>query len=708
MTRRPKKIQNITSHKARAPAGGNSRRPLFFSICFLYSCLVEDNVKKIKDRLDIVEVISPYVKLQKAGINYKGRCPFHNEKTPSFFVTPERQIWHCFGCAKGGDMFEFIKEIEGVEFPEALKMLAAKAGVELPAYRPSAAEYGAKDTKTKLYEICELATKFFEKQFQSTTGKKALAYLTDRGLTAATIKEFRLGFAPNDWEALSQFLQLRGYTETEIVEAGMAIRRDESKGRGKGIYDRFRSRIMFPIFDISGQTVGFTGRVFEVPKTGQELVGDNPIDSDQVTVAKYINTPGTLIYDKSRILYGLSKAKLEIKRADRCILVEGNMDALMSYQAGVQNVVATSGTALTPHHLRLLQRYTKNLGFCFDSDQAGAAATKRGIGLALAGQFNIRVLELTDRECKDPADYVQKHGAGWIDAVSAAKPVIDYYFDRARKGYNPTSAESKKSIITAVAPFIKRLASEAEYAHWIGQLALLLEMPPQSVNADIVSFKDDLDTYIEQSKEPAMAVATAPVVEPLRPREVPDMMNEALLSVVLCNPELFQTELNALPYELLNPQTAETLRRISTLPQPFSFAELVAGYPEEDVLPLEFAHLRSQELWQGFSEEQLKTEFATLLVTIRRRAVNARLTQLQFDVREAESAKDSARLEILSREFQDLVRQLIPVARITTHNAQKEITQKVAEKESSEEKVDPSSEETFQETGQEGQFSSFE
>ncbi len=657
---------------------------------------MEDNVKKIKDRLDIVEVISPYVKLQKAGINYKGRCPFHNEKTPSFFVTPERQIWHCFGCAKGGDMFEFIKEIEGVEFPEALKMLAAKAGIELPAYRPSAAEYGAKDTKTKLYEICEWATKFFEKQFQSTTGKKALEYLTERGLTSTTIKEFRLGFAPNDWEALSNFLKLRGYSDTEIVDAGLAIRRDETKGRGKGIYDRFRSRIVFPICDISGQTVGFTGRVFEAPKMGQDHAGDNSIDSDQVTVAKYINTPGTLIYDKSRILYGLSKAKLEIKRADRCILVEGNMDALMSYQAGVQNVVATSGTALTPHHLRLLQRYTKNLGFCFDSDQAGAAATRRGIGLALAGQFNIRVLELTDRECKDPADYVQKHGAGWIDAVSAAKPVIDYYFDRARKAYNPTSAESKKTIITAVAPFIKRLTSEAEYAHWIGQLALLLEMPPQSVNADIVAFKDDLDVYIEQSKEPAMVAATAPVPEPIRPRELPDMVNEALLSVVLCKPELFSAELPKVPYELLHPQTAEIVRRISTLPQPFSFTELVSGYPEEDVLPLEFANLRSQELWQGFSDEHLLAEFNTLLASIRRRAVNARLTQLQFDVREAENAKDSARLDVLSREFQELIHQLVPASvGLITHNAQKETTQKAVEEESHQEEISVGSQESL-------------
>lgn len=674
-------------------------------------------VSKIKDRLDIVEVVGAYVKLQKAGINYKGRCPFHNEKTPSFFVTPERQIWHCFGCAKGGDMFEFVKEIEGVEFPEALKILAAKAGIELPQYQPSSAYYVTKDDKTKLYEVCDLACKFFEKQFQSATGKKALEYLTGRGLTPATIKEFRLGFAPDDWEALSNFLKLKGYTDKDVIEAGLAIKRDERNSRGNGIYDRFRSRITFPIFDISGQVVGFTGRVFEVAPTGPAVGAPTSgfdqstggIDKNQVVGAKYINTPGTLIYDKSRILYGLSKAKLEIKRADQCILVEGNMDALMSYQAGVQNVVATSGTALTPHHLRLLQRYTKNLGFCFDSDQAGAAATRRGIGLALAGQFNIRVLELADRECKDPADYVKKYGAGWIDAVSSAKPVIEYYFDRARRSYDPTSAESKKTIIAAVAPFVKRLTSSVERSHWVSQLAALLRAPENAISSDIASYKDDLDAYIEQNKESSgnQAASVAPIKQ--IPKDLPDVANEALLSVVLRDPALFKDDLLSVPYELLHPETSEILRRIMMMPLPVSFADLVAGYALEERLPLEFAHLRSQELWNGFSSEQLKAEFQALLSLIRRRAVIARLTDLQFDVKEAENAKDEERLTQLSKEFQELVAQL---SVSTINNAQKE-NKKAQEgpKEKTSQEKDPQEsgeEEASQENFREGLFTSQE
>src|SRR3989344_3027563 len=221
---------------------------------------MEDNVSKIKAKLDIVDVISGYLKLTKSGINYKARCPFHNEKTPSFFVTPERQIWHCFGCSKGGDMFGFIQDIEGVEFVEALRILAQKAGVKLEY---SSNNFAAKDDKAVLYEICETASRFFEKQLNSSgAGKRALEYLKNRGLADETMREFRLGFAPSEWESLSMFLRNCGYKDADIVDAGLAIKREGSNG----IYDRFRSRIVFPISDLNGQIVGFTGRVLPAPE----------------------------------------------------------------------------------------------------------------------------------------------------------------------------------------------------------------------------------------------------------------------------------------------------------------------------------------------------------------------------------------------------------------------------------------------------------
>ena len=616
---------------------------------------MEDNVSKIKDRLDVVEVLSGYMKLQKAGINYKGRCPFHNEKTPSFFVSPERQIWHCFGCAKGGDMFEFVKEIESVEFREALKILASKAGIELEQFQPKPGE--SVDAKQKLYEITELATKFFEKQFQSSSGKEALAYLRERGLTDATIAEFRLGWAPNDWESLSVYLQTQGYQEKDIVEAGMAIKRSAESGR-EGIYDRFRSRIMFPIFEVAGQVVGFTARVFEPSSAKSGQLG---LAKSGESMAKYVNTPQTLIYDKSRVLYGLSKAKIDIKKSDRCILVEGNMDALMSYQVGVRNVVASSGTALTPAHLRLLQRYTKNLGFCFDMDQAGAMATRRGIGLALAQQFNISILEIKDPECKDPADYIRKYarlsdgqGPKWSEVADGAKPVIDYYFDRARSSYNPTSVESKKQIISAVAPFVKRLAGNVEKAHWVAQLASLLRVPESAISSDIATFKDDLDAYAHE----AVISNTSASVQAVAPREAPDVINEMILSLVLKAPTLLRDEIMAIPNDLVDDRIMNIIRQVVDS-ESFEFKTFVARFSGEEALQLEFAHLRAQELWQGFDDETLKIEFHNVINTARRRLINARLTNLQFDVKEAEANKDQNRLAQLAGEFNELARQLI-------------------------------------------------
>ncbi len=609
---------------------------------------MEDNVSKIKDRLDVVDVLSGYMKLQKAGINFKGRCPFHNEKTPSFFVSPERQIWHCFGCQKGGDMFEFVKEIESVEFPEALRILASKAGIELEQFRPQSG--ATVDSKQKLFEISELATKFFEKQFQSSSGKEALAYLHDRGLTDETIKEFRLGWAPNDWESLSHYLQTQGYLEKDIIDAGLAIKRSTESGR-EGVYDRFRSRIMFPIFEVTGQVVGFTARVFE---TSNAKSGQPGLAKVGETMAKYVNTPQTLIYDKSRVLYGLSKAKIDIKKSDRCVLVEGNMDALMSYQAGVRNVVASSGTALTPAHLRLLQRYTKNLGFCFDTDQAGAMATRRGIGLALAQQFNISILEIKDPECKDPADFVKKYGPQWSEVVTGAKPVIDYYFDRARSSYNPTSAESKKQIISAVAPFIKRLSGNVERAHWVAQLSSLLRVPESAISADIATFKDDLDAYTKEaiaSDTPAQHQVSVSV-------EPPDLINEMILSLVLKTPTLLREEISLIPEDLLDSRTSNIIRQIVET-EPFDFKTFVANFSGEEALQLEFANLRSQELWQGFKDEHLKEEFYNVINTARRRQINNRLTNLQFDVKEAEVSKDKEKLTQLASEFNELARQLI-------------------------------------------------
>ncbi len=620
---------------------------------------MSDTIEQIKSRLDVVDVISGYIKLQRSGVNFKARCPFHNEKTPSFYISPERQIWHCFGCSKGGDMFGFIKEIEGVEFPEALRILAQKAGVELAAFDPA-----IRNEKTKLYEICETAARFFEKQLhQSQTGQKALAYLKDRGLSDETIKEFRLGFAPDDWHALGTFLNQCGYTYKEITDAGLMVAKEDRH------YDRFRSRITFPIFDLNGQIVGFTGRVFDAVPT-RKAVGTPTSDSDQAAKgldenqsvgAKYINTPQTLIYDKSRILYGLHRSKMEVKSADQCVLVEGNMDALMSHQGGVRNVIATSGTALTQEQLRLLQRYTTNLNFCFDADQAGALATRRGIGLALGQNFTVRVTELNDPECKDPADYVKRYGAKWGDVVRAARPVIEYYFEKARRTFDPASAESKKSLLAAVAPLVRRLASRVEQAHWVGQLAAFLRVPEQAVQADITGAKDDLGAYDYQEVKRAL---TSPANAPVQGVPVSiDLMSEALFSLVLRNPALFTDDLHAIDVSLLDPQIGQVIAKLAGT----DVASLDIGAflrdlrQENESYRFEFAYLKSQELWKDFNDAELQSEFRTLWHKIKRRSISAQLTDLEFDIKDAETQKNAEKMSQLMAQFTQLTRQLAEI-----------------------------------------------
>lgn len=614
--------------------------------------MASDNIAKIKDRLSVVDLISGYIKVQKAGVNYKARCPFHNEKTPSFYISPERQIWHCFGCGVGGDIFGFVKQIEGVEFPEALRILAQRAGIKLESYDPA-----AQDAKTVLYEICETAARFFEKQlYYSPIGKKALAYLKDRGLHDDTIKEFCLGFAPDDWHALGKFLRDCGYKEKDIVDSGLALKRED----GSEMYDRFRSRIIFPIADINDRIVGFTGRVFEETSGKQQetsregLTSENDLSLGHLShVAKYINSPQTLIYDKSRILYGLNKAKLETRRADRCLLVEGNMDAIMSYQAGVKNVAATSGTALTPSHLQLLQRYTSNLDFCFDTDQAGLVATRRGIGLALSQNLNIKIVHLNDPQCKDPADYVKKFGQKWAETVKIAKPVIDFYFEKLKSELNLNSVEGKKVIVANLGPLVRRLVSNIERAHWVSKIAALLKTKEDAVEADLLTAKDDLDVYGSYESE----IKAREKITPELSNE--NIFEEAILAVILKKPSLFINEIKQLNDYQFSPLVNAVVSGLNAVDLGnFKFSDFAETFNDDIKMKLDFANLKSQEALKDFSDDDLKTEFYSLKNKLDKKSVVAELAVLALDIKTAEADRDREKLVPLMAKFSDLTKKL--------------------------------------------------
>ena len=407
---------------------------------------MSSTVEQIKSRLSVTDVVQSYIKLQKAGANFKANCPFHNEKTPSFFVSPARQSWHCFGCSLGGDMFSFVMEIEGVDFLESLKILADRAGVEVEKI-----DKKQQSERLRLLQLIGESAKFYEDELRKN--EEVIAYLKKRGMKGETAKAFNIGFAPAGWRNLYDYLKDKGYSDSEMEKAGMIVKSAKAQA---GYYDRFRSRIMFPIANASGQTVGFSGRIF----------GEEGTDSG----GKYINSPQTVLYDKSKILYGFDKAKNEIRKKDACVIVEGQMDAVMSHQAGAANAAAVSGTALTVEHLKLIKRLTEKIIMAFDKDEAGARASSKGIDMALAEGFEVKIA--VSPSGKDPADAVLDNPESWLKAVSEAKNVIEFYLEL---------FDDRKDIERKILPYVAVLPSEMEKAGWVKKISEKLKIKEDSV-----------------------------------------------------------------------------------------------------------------------------------------------------------------------------------------------------------------------------------
>lgn len=470
---------------------------------------MDSQAEEIKNKLNIVDIVSSYVKLTKTGINYRGICPFHSEKGPSFFVSPSRQIFKCFGCGAGGDIFEFIKRIEGVEFGDALKILADRAGVVLKKTNPQ-----LRTERQRLYEICELAASFFEKQLHgSDWGRKAKEYLLKRGISEESIKKWRLGYSPDTWQGLSDFLVSRGYNREEIIKAGLAVVSE----KGKNPYDRFRGRIIFPIFDLNSKVIGFGARIFK--------------EIDKKETAKYINTPQTLLYDKSNILYGMNFAKVAVRKNNQCVLTEGYTDAIMAHQAGFENTVAVSGTALTSQHLIILKRYTENLLLSFDMDVAGDTATKRGINLAESQGFNIKVINSYSE--KDPADIILEDPKIWENSVNNARTIMDYYFDSAFSKYDKNTPSGKKEIGKIILPEIKRIQNKIEQSHWVQKLAEMLGVSEEVIFDELKNIKEDINYFEIENNHINKIVEERSLSLSGRKK----MIEEKIISLVLKDPE---------------------------------------------------------------------------------------------------------------------------------------------------------------------------
>ncbi len=420
-----------------------------------------DEVAEVKSRLEITEVVGSYVPLKQAGRNLKAPCPFHQEKSASFMVSPEKGIYHCFGCGEGGDIFNFVMKMEGVDFRTALEMLARKAGVELKA-RGGDDGGAVKRMRERLYVAHELAVKYF--QASLVKNAKALEYVVKkRRLTRETIRDFGIGYAPDSWSALTDFLLKQGFTQAELLQGGLA---GQKEGRST-IYDLFRGRVMFTITDREGRPVGFTGRVLD--------------DS----VPKYLNTPQTPLYDKSQAIYGLALAREAIRSLDEVVLVEGNMDVVAAHQVGIKQVVAASGTALTLEQLRTLSKLTKNIKLAFDADRAGLAATERAIELGQKLGLTLRMIEMPEG-VKDVDELIGREGVEAAKGVIAgAKYIVDYLFDRFEKDFDVSSAVGKRGYTDRLAATLRRLGDPVEQDHYVKLLAEKTGTSEEAVRAKL-------------------------------------------------------------------------------------------------------------------------------------------------------------------------------------------------------------------------------
>ncbi len=602
---------------------------------------MDSQIEEIKNKLNVLDVVGGYMKLTKTGINYRGVCPFHSEKSPSFFVSPTRQMWHCFGCGAGSSIFDFVMKIEGIEFGDALRILAAKAGVELKRENIQ-----LKTERQRLYEVCNLACLFFEKQLEaSVAGKEVQEYLLKRGITTESIKKWRVGYSPDLWNSLTDFLISKGYQREEVVKAGLAIEKENNKGDS---YDRFRGRIMFPIFDLNGQVMGFGGRVFK-------QVGE---------IAKYINTPQTLLYDKSGILYGLNNAKLAVRKQNQCVVTEGYTDVIMAHQAGYENTVAASGTALTSQHLVILKRYSENLVLAFDMDVAGDSATKRGINNAEAQGFSIKIIESYGKgnEKSDPADIILKDPKIWEQSIAKAKSIMDYYVDSAFAHFDAKTPEGKKGISAIVLPAIKRLANKIEQAYWVSKLSEKLAIPEQAIIEELLKVKAEKQFQENVAKEVESAFVKAPA------RQRKQLIEEKVVSCILKNPDYIKL-ISEKQYELFSEKVQHFFREVQGFIEKNTSDEgelkkdlkAVLGVSiSESELDAEFKNFLAALALRGDTEyeEDGQKEIQLCLLHLKNMALKEKLNAISEDIKKAENAQDSVKSASLMEEFNILSKEL--------------------------------------------------
>ena len=615
-----------------------------------------DPKDEIKSKVDIAELVGEYLSLKPAGPQrFRALCPFHSERTPSFHVSADKQIWHCFGCSEGGDCFSFVMRMEGMDFPEALRHLGKKVGVEVKRF--AAAE---SNEKQRLVEANEIAAEFFRTTLASSDlGKVARDYLSRRGIDEALADKFKLGFAPDTWDSMTFALSTRGFQPMEIERAGLALKRKD----GSGVFDRFRARIMVPLRDQHGNVVGFTGRAMP----------GAPDDS-----AKYMNSPETPIYHKGRLLFGLDLAKQSIKRAGHVIVVEGNLDVIASHKAGIENIVASSGTALTEEHVALLKRFTSTLVFSFDADAAGFKAAQRGIALARAASMDVRVAVLPADAGKDPDDAVQKDPQLWRDAVTKTVPIMQYLIERAVANRDLANVDDKRAVAALVLPELVQITDVIEREHWLQTVSDLLRTDLGQLRASLKtstamgaeqqgSRRPERDLS-QNSEDGGMLSSRGPMAVGRVPARLSkdEQAARSLLGLFLQDPEsrpilILSIDDRFLPTEplrLLYKAMREEYDSVQSTDQPahvfFGMMRNRLQASPEDVSLLTQLALHGEDFVAQSPPERVTAQIQELLDSMTASAKDRQRKAIETDIRRAEEAGDHATVEKLIREFNAL------------------------------------------------------
>ena len=580
-----------------------------------------DFAQLVKQQADIVKIVGEYITLKKAGAqNFTGLCPFHGEKTPSFSVHAVRQFYHCFGCGEGGDVFSFVQKIENLGFTEAVKVVAQKCGIPLPKREFSSPEEAQENRqRAKLLELHELATSWFEEQLRSPEGARAREYLTGRGVSGEAIAKFRIGYAPDSFNALRDRLQ--SVAPLDLLRlSGLLSSKEQQDGSSGPLYARFRKRITFPIHNESGRVIAFTARA---------------LDSDEKNGPKYLNSPETPLYSKGQVLFNLDKARQSIRQQDFALLVEGQMDCITAYMAGIQNVLATSGTAFTEMQVRLLSRYTKRLFINFDPDAAGANAAEKSIALLTEEGFEVKVVTL--EAGLDPDRYIRERGIqDYVTAVKSARRHSDYLIDRAMQLFPVRTGEGKSKALNYLLPHIRRMPNSIVRDEFASDAA-------QKLGIDSALVREELRVAARKRKDEVRPASADPLTEA-----------EKVLLRAAASAQTSRSSLRV--FEALHDQP-EYFESLSVTPILLLLRDRGSLEPLAAISDPAQRMLLAQALFHETGELELR-DVEAALHSLRHRHLEALQRRVRADIAEAERRGDLAQLAAFMAEKLKVDRQM--------------------------------------------------